>query len=184
MAVRVLDKNFVEFISEGEIAKIVSAMASAINRDYKGKNPYFLVMMNGAFMFASDILRKIEVDSDLAFVRYASYEGMTSTGTLKELVPIPDDVAGRDVVVLEDIVDTGFSMKSFLEILKSKSPSSIAVASFLVKPDSIHYEVPLDYVGKRIGDGFIVGYGLDYNGHGRNLGAIYVLEKETINNLV
>lgn len=173
---RILDKNFVEFISEKEIADIVATMASSINQDYKGRNPYYLVMMNGAFLFASDILRLLDVDSDLAFVRYKSYEGMSSTGELKELLAIPDDVVGRDVIVLEDIVDTGFSMRAFLEILKSKSPNSVAVASFLVKPEALRYDVKVDYVGRSIGNRFIVGYGLDYNGRGRNLRSIYVLE--------
>lgn len=174
---KILDKNFVEFISEKEIAEIVSTMAASINRDYEGKNPYFLVMMNGAFLFASDILRQLDVDSDLAFVRYKSYEGMSSTGELKELLPIPDDVAGRNVIVLEDIVDTGFSMKTFLEILKAKCPSSVAVASFLVKPEALRYDVKVDYVGRNIENKFIVGYGLDYNGRARNLASVYVLDK-------
>lgn len=174
---KILDKNFVEFISEKEIAEIVSTMAASINRDYEGKNPYFLVMMNGAFLFASDILRQLDVDSDLAFVRYKSYEGMFSTGELKELLPIPDDVAGRNVIVLEDIVDTGFSMKTFLEILKAKRPLSVAVASFLVKPEALRYDVKVDYVGRNIENKFIVGYGLDYNGRARNLASVYVLDK-------
>lgn len=174
---RFKDKNFVEMLSQEEIALIVDRVAASINRDLEGKNPFFLVMMNGAFVFAADLLRKVTIPCGLAFVKYTSYQGMKSTGKVTPIVPIPADVKGRNVVVIEDIVDTGVTMEAFLKELKTFSPESVRIASFLTKPDALCRPVLVDYVGKQIDNKFVLGYGLDYDGLGRNVPSLLVYDE-------
>lgn len=174
---RFKDKNFVEMLSQEEISQIVDRMAASINHDLDGKNPYFLVMMNGAFVFASDLLRKVTIPCGLAFVKYTSYEGMKSTGKVTPVLPIPADVKGRNVVILEDIVDTGITMEAFVKELKTYNPESVRIASFLTKPESLQRPVLVDYAGKKIGNQFVLGYGLDYDGLGRNVPSLLVYEE-------
>lgn len=174
---KVKGKNFVEMLSAEEIDKIIDRMAAAINADMEGKNPYFLVMMNGAFIFAADLLRKITVPCGLAFVRYSSYEGMQTTGKVVPVLPVPADVKGRNVVIIEDIVDTGITMEAFLKELKNFSPESVRIAAFLTKPEARQRQVLVDYVGKEIENKFVLGYGLDYDGLGRNIPSLLVLDE-------
>lgn len=174
---KILDKEFDVFIPAEEIDSIVSRLASEVNRDFKDKNPYFLVMMNGAFMFASDFLRKITIQNKLSFIKYKSYNGMQSSGKVVPEMMIPSDVKDRDVVIIEDIVDTGLTMQAFLEDLKQFQPRSVSIVSFLMKPDSLQCNFPIKYLGKSIENKFVVGYGLDYDEEGRGLRDLFILKE-------
>ena len=174
---RVLDKEFEVYISAHEIDSIVTRIASELNQDFKDRIPYFLVMMNGAFMFASDLLRKVSLSSNLAFVKYTSYEGLQSSGKVTSEMGIPKDVENRDVVIIEDIVDTGLTMQAFMNDLKQFHPKSVSIVSFLTKPDKLECDIKVHYIGKAIENRFVVGYGLDYDGEGRGLGDLYILEE-------
>ncbi len=174
---KVKDREFEEFISTTEMKKVVERLVSSVKRDYKGRNPLFLVMLNGAFVFAADFLRAWGDPVETEFVKYTSYEGMSSTGVIRPVMEVQSDVEGRDVVVLEDVVDTGATMESFLEEVRKRNPKSVAVVSLFSKPDVLHGKVKLDYVGRELPNRFIVGFGLDYDGFGRNLPALYVLKK-------
>lgn len=179
MKVRIKDKCFKEFISEIELKEIVRNIAVKLDERYRDGNPYYLVLMNGAFIFASDLLREVKTMGNIAFINYKSYVGMESTGSVKVIVPIPESVKGRDVVIIEDIVDSGLTMKYVMEDLNTLEPRSVCVVTCFSKPCARKYDLPmpLDYVGKEIGNEFIVGYGLDYDGQGRNLPAVYVLDE-------
>ena len=173
---KVKDKNFVEMLSQEDIARIVDRLANALNKDMEGMNPYFLVMMNGAVFFATDLLRRITVPCGLAFVKYTSYEGMKSSGKVTSVIPVPADVKGRNVVVVEDIVDTGETMKAFLAEMQRYTPASVRIVSFLSKPAALKHPLLIDYVGKEIGNEFVLGYGLDYDGLGRNVPELLVYD--------
>ncbi len=173
---KVKDKNFIEYLSPVELHRIVTRMANDVKRDYQGKNPLFLVMLNGAFVFASDFLREMDFSCEVQFVKYASYEGMCSTGLLKPIVPIQNDIKGRDVIVLEDIVDTGMTMSKILEKMEDFEPKSIAIASLFCKPEVLQDRVHIKYLGMPLPNKYVVGFGLDYDGFGRNLPGLYVVE--------
>jgi len=170
-------KEFEIYISAEEMAEIVSRLAVSINRDFVEKEPFFIIMLNGAFMFAADFLREITVSHEVGFVRASSYEGTQTTGKVKVHTPIPDKIKDRHVVILEDIVDTGITMNYFLSELKKIPTKSISIVSLFVKPDVLRGKVKIDYVGKEIENRFIVGYGLDYDDFGRNLEAVYILKR-------
>lgn len=169
-------KEFEVFIPEDEIAGIITRLSASINKDFADKNPCFIVMLNGAFMFAADLLRKITVSNEVVFVRYSSYDGMQTSGKIKKHASIPEKIKNRPVVILEDIIDTGITMDFFLSELKNYHPESVSVVSFLLKPEALQKNVHIDYVGKEIENRFVVGYGLDYDGFGRNLSAVYVVK--------
>ncbi|MBO7606665.1 MAG: hypoxanthine phosphoribosyltransferase [Paludibacteraceae bacterium] len=173
---KVKDKNFVEMLSKEDISSIVDRLAASLNADMAGKNPYFLVMMNGAVFFATDLLRRITIPCGLAFVKYTSYVGMNSTGKVTAVLPVPADVKGRNVVVVEDIVDTGETMKAFLTEVQRYAPESVRIVSFLAKPAAMKHPLLIDYVGKEIGNEFVLGYGLDYDGLGRNVPELLVYD--------
>lgn len=175
--VKVLDKTFVPFITETKILESVKAVAERINKDMAGKNPIFLAVLNGSFMFMADLMRMITIPCEVSFVKLASYDGVTSTGKIKEVIGISEDLSGRTVVIVEDIVDTGLTMKRMLETLGTRNPESIHVCSLLVKPEKLQVDLNIEYAAMEIPNDFIVGYGLDYNHQGRNLRDIYVLEK-------
>ena len=177
--VNILDKEFELFIPYEKIRAIVEEMAEKMNNDLAGKNPLFLCILNGSFMFAAEIFKRISLlDAEISFIKLASYAGTNSTGTIKELIGLNEDMSGRTVVVLEDIVDSGYTIAQTIEQINSKNPSEIKIATLLLKPEALRVEVPLDYIGIEIPNDFIVGYGLDYNGRGRNLIDIYkVTEK-------
>jgi len=173
--VKIKDKTFQTSISAAEIKQRVKDLAERINRDMAGKNPLFLSVLNGAFMFTADLLRAITIPCEVSFVKLASYEGVTSTGKVQEVIGLNVDISGRTVVILEDIVDTGHTMRQMLDSLQTRNPASIHVCTLFVKPDKLEEEVDIDYAAFSIPNDFIVGYGLDYDQQGRNLPEIYTL---------
>ena len=175
--VTVHDKHFAPFISEEEIAKQVHRIALEMNQDLAHKDPIFLGILNGAFMFASDLYKLLSFPCQITFLKLASYSGTQSTGKVKQLIGINMELKNRVVVVLEDIVDTGVTLETILMQLSGFQPAEIRVATLLHKPEATIREVKLDYVGLEIPNDFIVGYGLDYDGYGRNLKEIYQLVK-------
>ena len=177
--VTIIDKEFDLFIPYEKIKSIVEGMAEKMNTDLQGKNPLFICILNGSFMFAAEIFKRISLlDAEISFIKLASYTGTNSTGTVKELIGLNEDLTGRTVVVLEDIVDSGITIANTIEQIKTKNPADIKIATLLLKPDALQIKVQLDYIGMEIPNDFIVGYGLDYNGRGRNLIDIYkVIEK-------
>ena len=171
--VKIKDKEFAPFIPEKKILEQIDRVAEEINRDLADKNPLFLCILNGAFMFASDLMKRVHIPSEISFVKLTSYAGTTSTGTLKELIGLNEEIEGRSVVIVEDIVDTGHTIVSVIEQLKQKNPSDVRVATLLYKPNALKVELKLDYAAMEIPNDFILGYGLDYDGYGRNLADIY-----------
>lgn len=175
--------TFAESISADEIQQHVRRIAASINADYAGTEPLFICVLNGAFMYAADLMKYITLPSEITFVRLKSYEGTETTGKVNMLIPLQVDVKGRDVIVVEDIVDTGITMRAFMNDLRAIGAKSVALTSFLYKPDSLRYEeVTPKYYGLAIPPAFIIGYGLDINEKARNLDAIYTkvycLEKD------
>ncbi len=170
------DKVFEPFIDEQKIKDAISALASQINTDYKDKNPLFLGILNGSFIFAADLFRQITGAAEISFLKLASYQGTTTTGQITELIGLNETLHDRHVIIVEDIVDTGITLEKIIHILQQKSPSSIAVATLLFKPEAYQKAYPIKYAGIRTGNDFLVGYGLDYDGLGRNLKEIYKLK--------
>ena len=173
--VRVHDKYFEPFIPEKTIQREVKRIAEEMNRDLASQDPIFLGILNGAFMFASDLYKQLDFPSQITFLKLASYSGTQSTGSVKQLIGINRDLKDRVVVVLEDIVDTGVTLETIIRQLSGFEPAEIKVATFLHKPDATVKKVKLDYVGISIPNNFILGYGLDYEGYGRNFREIYQL---------
>lgn len=172
--VTIIDKEFELFIPYEKIRSIVEEMAEKMNRDFQGKKPLFLCILNGSFMFAAEIFKRISLlDAEITFIKLASYSGTQTTGSVKELIGLNEDLSGRTVVVLEDIVDSGITIANTIEQIKAKNPAEVKIATLLLKPDALKTQVQLDYVGLEIPNDFIVGYGLDYDGCGRNLIDIY-----------
>ncbi|MBD5187108.1 MAG: hypoxanthine phosphoribosyltransferase [Bacteroidales bacterium] len=177
--VKVNGMTFVPFIEEAEIRKQVSRVASEIRRDYEGKTPLFLCVLNGAFVFAADLLRETGMnESEISFVRYKSYEGTGSTGNVKQLIGLPDDIEGKDVIIIEDIVDTGLTAEKMVADLREKNPASVGFVTLLHKPVSSKTGFKPDYVAFEIDPRFIIGYGLDLDGKVRNLRDIYVIKED------
>lgn len=172
--VKILDKEFKLFIPYEKIRSVVEKMAEQMNQDMKGENPLFVCILNGSFMFAAEIFKRINLlDSEITFVKLASYDGDKTSGSVKQLIGFNEKIEGRTVVVLEDIVDTGITIENILKQLERMNPKEVKIATLLLKPDALQKEVQLDYVGLEIPNDFIVGYGLDYDGYGRNLIDIY-----------
>ncbi len=164
---------FEKFFEKEEIDAAVQKVADEINRDYQGKNPLLLAILNGSFIFASDLMRKLTIPCEISFVKFASYAGTRTTTDVKELIGMTEDVSGRSVIVVEDIVDTGITMDKILKDVRSKNPTDVKVACFCFKSEAFVKDFPIDYLGLEIPNKFIVGYGLDYNGYGRNLPDVY-----------
>lgn len=171
------DLKFEAFIPEGTIIAAIDTVSEGINRDYKDKTPVFLVILNGAFMFASDIIKRFEGNCEVAFVKLGSYQGTSTTGNVETLIGLNLSLEGRHVVIIEDIVDTGNTLEKLDGILKDKNVADYKTASLFFKPEAYQKNYPVDYIGMEISNDFIVGYGLDYNGLGRNLVQIYKLKK-------
>lgn len=170
--------TFEPYISKKEIDARVAELGKEIVRDCAGKKPLFLCVLNGAFAFASDLFRAVEgIDAEIAFIRLKSYSGTSSTGNVKEVLGLDEDLKGRTVIIVEDIVDTGNTMYRLVEDLKAKGPEDVKIATLLFKPDALVRPVAPDYVGFRIPTKFIIGYGLDLNGLARNLNDIYILKE-------
>jgi hypoxanthine phosphoribosyltransferase len=173
--IKVHDKEFVPYLTSGEIDKQISRVASEINRDYAGKKPLFIAILNGSFIFAADLFKQINVEAEIAFIKLASYKGVKSTGKVITSIGLDTDIYGRDVIIIEDIVDTGKTLFQFLPQLEHQHPSSLKIASLLHKPDAMVHPIKIDYLGFTIPDKFVLGYGLDYDGLGRNIKEIYQL---------
>lgn len=176
--IQVKDKTFKISVSSEEIQNAVGVVANQINDELKGENPIFLGVLNGCFMFMSDLMKQINIPCEVSFIKFSSYSGTETTGKVKQLIGLNENIEGRSVVIVEDIVDTGITMKNLIETLQEKKPKQIKVATFLQKPDALKCDVTLDYVAMKIPNEFIVGYGLDYDGFGRNLNEIYTIIKE------
>ena len=171
--IHVHDKSFEPYISASAIAEKVDQIASALNNDYDGKRPLFIAILNGSFMFASDLFKAIRIDAEICFIKLASYKGTKSTGHVITAIGLDTDLYNRHVVIIEDIVDTGKTLSEFLPQLKYQQPASLKIAALLHKPEAIVYPLNIDYLGFTIPNDFVVGYGLDYDGFGRNIPEIY-----------
>ena len=174
--VKLHDKEFKVSIPSEKIQEAIIQMAKKINDDYKDKNePLFISILNGSFMFTADLFKHIDFVCEVTFLKLTSYKGTASTGAVRQLIGVNEAIEGRDVIVLEDIVDTGITLEQILGQLKSFEPASVRVASLLFKPEAYQKDMMIDYIGMEIPNDFIVGYGLDYDGLGRNLPDIYTL---------
>lgn len=173
--IQIKDKRFTTFIPEEKILTEVARVADEINHDLSGSDPLFVSVLNGSFMFTADLMKRLTIPCEISFVKLASYEGTSSTGRVKELVGLNDDISGRTVVIVEDIVDTGLTMKRLLDTLWQRNPKEIRIASLLVKPEKLQVDLKIDYAAMNIPNDFIVGYGLDYDGYGRNYRDIYIV---------
>ena len=176
--VKIKDKSFRISIPEAEIKARVKALAQQISKDMGGKTPLLLGVLNGSFIFAADLMREMTIPCEISFVKLASYQGTTSTGKIKEVLGINENLSGRTVVIVEDIVESGQTMKQMIESLGTRNPASVHICTLFFKPDKLREELTLDYVAFRIPDDFIVGYGLDYDGLGRELKDIYTIVEE------
>ncbi|MEL6537760.1 MAG: hypoxanthine phosphoribosyltransferase [Bacteroidota bacterium] len=171
------DYTFEPFILADAIQERISALGQQIGQDYKDQNPLLLGILNGAFIFAADLMRAISTPCEISFVKYASYHGMASTGTVKELMGINESLKGRHVVIVEDIVDSGETMSMLLDKVASHAPASVEIASCLLKPDALQKDIQIKYLGFSIPNDFVIGYGLDYDGFGREIPDIYRVAK-------
>lgn len=170
---------FEEWLTPEDISRDVQQVANSINKDYQGKVPLFIVVMNGAIIFAADLIRKINMRCEVTFIRVSSYWGMASTGQLEFLVPLQQSVQGRDVIIVEDIIDSGLTIHHLKAHLRAQGAASVRTATMLFKPEKLEYNdaVP-DYIGRRITNEFVIGYGLDLDGFARNLDAVYKIKKK------
>ena len=172
--VKIHDKTFQLYIPYEKLRSVVEIMADKMNLELADKNPLFICILNGSFMFAAELFKRINIiESEISFVKLASYEGDKTSGTVKQLIGLNEDIKDRTVIILEDIVDTGITIENISEQLEKLNPKEVKIATLLLKPDSLQKDVKLDYVGLEIPNDFIVGYGLDYNVYGRNLINIY-----------
>lgn len=171
--VKVHDKSFNTYLSEKVIQDKIRELADAINRDYAGKRPLFISILNGSFMFSADLFKHLTIEAEISFIKLASYRGMKSTGKVITAIGLDQDLYNRDVIILEDIVDTGKTLNEFLPNLEHQHPNSLKIVALLHKSEATKYPLTIDYVGFTIPDKFVVGYGLDYDGLGRNLREIY-----------
>lgn len=167
------DKTFTKFILNDEIQAKIGEMSALINKDLAGKKPLFIVILNGAFIFASDLLKRVSLDCEITFVKLSSYRGTMSTGVVQQIIGLDCDIKGRTIVIVEDIVDTGLTLESFRETLARMEPEKVLIATCLLKPEAFKNKFPIDYSCFSIPNEFVVGYGLDYDGLGRNSGDIY-----------
>ncbi len=176
--VTILDKRFKHYITYEKIKKSLNRIAGKINAEFAGKKPVFLIVLNGAFMFASDLLKLITIECEVSFIRLSSYQGMQTTHVVKEVFGIDNDLKGKEVIMVEDIIDTGITMEHILHLISEQGANNIKIATLLFKEGKFEKNYPIDYIGFTIPNDFVVGYGLDYNGFGRNLKDIYsVIDK-------
>jgi hypoxanthine phosphoribosyltransferase len=173
--IQIKDKTFTVSIAEADIKARVKHVAEQLNKDMAGKNPVFIAILNGSFIFAADLLREVDMKCEISFIKVASYEGTSSTGKMCELIGLNQDIKDRTVVIVEDIVDSGFTMKSILATLSKFQPKEVHICTLLVKPDNLQVDLNIEYRCLNIPNDFIVGYGLDYDGLGRNLPDIYTV---------
>ncbi len=173
--IKVKDKEFAVSITAETLQREVKRVASEINRDYAGREPVFLAVLNGAFIFAADLLREVTLPCEISFVKLASYQGVNSTGHIREVIGLSTDITDRPVIIVEDIVDTGLTMAYMIDTLKAQKPASIDICALLVKPEKLQVNLDVRYCALQIPNDFIVGYGLDYDGFGRNTKDIYTV---------
>jgi hypoxanthine phosphoribosyltransferase len=173
--IKVHDKFFDPYLSAAEIDQALNQLADELKRDYAGQTPLFIAILNGSFIFASDLFKKLGFPAEICFIKLASYKGIKSTGQVVTSIGLDVDLYGRDVVILEDIIDTGKTLHEFLPQLSHQQPKSLRICALLHKKEATRYPLQIDYLGFTIPDRFVVGYGLDYDGLGRNLGEIYQL---------
>lgn len=171
--IKVHDKEFEIYIPQDQIERAIKKVADNINRDLAGKNPLFLIVLNGAFMFAAELFKHVEIECEISFVKLSSYSGTSSTSVVRELIGLDHSITGRNIVLVEDIIDSGLTMLFTIEKLKKLEANDVKIATMLFKPKAFQYNFPIDYVGIEIPNDFIIGYGLDYNEHARNLPDIY-----------
>ena len=176
--VTIKDKTFETSMPEAQIKWRVKQLAQQISSELEGKNPLFLAVLNGAFIFAADLMREMTIPCEISFVKLASYQGTTSTGKIKEVMGINEDLSGRTVIILEDIVETGLTIKQMRESLGTRNPAEIKVCTLFFKPEKLNVDLKLDYVAFEIPNDFILGYGLDYDQQGRGLKDLYTLVPE------
>lgn len=176
-SIQVHDKVFVPFLDAKTIAAKIKWIAGQIDRDYAGKRPLFLAVLNGSFLFAADLFRQLSIDAEISFIKLASYKGTSSTGNVITAIGLEASLAERHVILLEDIIDTGKTLHEFLPTLQQQQPASLKIAALLTKPDALKFPIHPDYLGFEIPDKFVVGYGLDYDGLGRNIPEIYQLQQ-------
>ncbi|MDU1889842.1 MAG: hypoxanthine phosphoribosyltransferase [Dysgonomonas sp.] len=176
-SVKIKDKEFELFLTQEVIEKAIDDVAAKLNKDLRDKDPLFICVLNGSFMYASELMKRVTVPSELSFVKMSSYKGISSTGKIKEIYGLEEDIKGRTVVIVEDIVDTGYTMSLMLDQLTCEDPKEILVTTLLLKPDALKHDIKIDYVALEIPSDFIVGYGLDYDGYGRNLPDIYKIKQ-------
>ena len=176
--IKINDRRFKISIPEVEIKNRIKTVAAQISKDMEGKNPLFRGVLNGAFIFAADLMREMTIPCEISFVKLASYQGTTSTGTIQEVIGINENLTGRTVIIVEDIVESGATMKRMIEQLGTRNPASVHICTLFFKPEKLKEELDLDYVVFRIPDDFIVGYGLDYDQGGRGLKDIYTIVED------
>lgn len=174
-AIKLHDKTFDTYLSDAEIQEKVKQIAEQLNKDYKNKRPLFIAILNGSFMFAADLFKYLSIDAEICFIKLASYKGMKSSGKVITAIGLDQDLFERDVIILEDIVDTGKTLHEFLPKLDHQQPKSLKIAALLHKPEAIQFPLTIDYLGFSIPNKFVVGYGLDFDGLGRNFKEIYQL---------
>jgi len=175
--IRVHDKEFEPYLSENDIQQKIKSLAEAIAADYKDKRPLFIAVLNGSFMFSADLFKYLDIDAEICFIKLASYKGTKSTGHVITAIGLDTDITGRDIIVLEDIIDTGKTLNEFLPQLTNQQPKSLKIAVLLHKPEATVFPVKIDYCCFSIPNKFVVGYGLDYDGLGRNIKEIYRLKE-------
>lgn len=175
--IKIKDLSFKPFIAEDELQGLIRNVAQQINNDYKGKTPLFIGVLNGSFMFMGDLMKSIDLECLVSFVKLASYEGTETTGKVNQLIGLNESLEGQDVIIVEDIVDTGNTLEKLHQIIQEKNPNSVKIATLLFKPEPYKKEFKIDYVAQEIPNAFVVGYGLDYDGFGRNLPSVYVLNQ-------
>lgn len=173
--IKVLDKTFDIYLPEAQLQEKIKGMAAQINKDYEGKKPLFIAILNGSFMFAADLFKYLTIDAEICFIKLVSYKGMKSSGNVVTAIGLDEDLFGREIIIVEDIVDTGKTLTEFLPQLMHQQPASLKVAALLHKPEALKFPLQIDYLGFSIPNKFVVGYGLDYDGFGRNLKEIYQL---------
>lgn len=173
--IKVKDKTFSVSISERALKRQIKRVAEEITRDYAGRQPVFMAILNGSFIFAADLLREVDLPCEISFVKLASYQGTNTTGTIREILGLNIDITDRPVIIVEDIVDTGLTMAHMLETLQKQNPESINICTLLLKPSKLQVSLDIRYCCMQIPDDFVVGYGLDYDGFGRNTKDIYTI---------
>ena len=176
--VKVHDKQFVPYLSEAEIQEKIKEVAGRINKDYKERKPLFIAILNGSFMLAADLFKNLTIDAEICFIKLASYKGTKYTGHIITAIGFDTDITNRDVIIVEDIIDTGKTLNEFLPQIRNQQPFSLKIAALLHKPDATIFPLDIDYCCFSIPDKFVVGYGLDYDGLGRNLKELYQLYED------